>query len=59
MTISELIRELNELVDGYGDARVIVEEVGDGFYGDLARVDTVMVGLAETTVTFLVERGAA
>lgn len=45
MSVDELIASLREVSQaGYGSARVIIEEVGDGYFGDLLRVDSLMLG---------------
>lgn len=53
MSVDELIASLREVSNaGYGSAHVIIEEVGQGYFGDLLRVDTLMVG-PNPTLTLL------
>lgn len=54
MSVDELIASLREVSHaGYGSARVIIEEVGQGYFGDLLRVDTLMTGRPNSTLTLL------
>lgn len=49
MTVAQLVTELQQIVDdGFGHARVIIEEVGEGYFGDLLHVDTLLVGESPT-----------
>lgn len=43
MNVDQLIDDLIAIRDqGHGDAKVIVEEVGEGYFGDLESVDTLL-----------------
>lgn len=58
MKVKELATELAALIDeGHGEADLIIEEVGEGYFGPLLNVDTVLIGIngAPTTVTLLGE----
>lgn len=45
VTVDQLIADLKEVSDmGYGHARIHIEEVGEGYFGDLLYVDTLMTG---------------
>ncbi len=56
ITVSKLIDDLVKIRDeGYGHARVIIEEQGLGYMGDLDNVNTLMGG-DDPTLTLLGER---
>lgn len=54
MSVDELIEKLRRVsAEGHGAGHLIVEEIGEGYYGDLVDVDTILVGPGGTSVTLL------
>ena len=52
MTVDELIVKLTMVsTSGHGAAAVLVEEVGEGFFGTIENVDTLMVHPSGDTLT--------
>lgn len=57
MTVDKLIEDLKAISSaGGGKARVVIEEVGEGYFGDLLSVDTWLVTPGDETLTLLGSR---